>query len=91
VLYLICVYEKHKRGKEKIMARRKTFGYMKVRLKDLNITYVQLSKELNVTPFTVSNKLNGKADIWLSELEKIIEVIGETDNNEICKLLNFSK
>lgn len=67
----------------------KKYAYLKVKIKELEITYVQLAKELNITPFTLSNKLNGKADFKLSELEKILEVINEKDEREICRILNI--
>ena len=65
------------------------YTYLKMRLNDERITYKELARELMINTVTVSNKLNGKAVLNLNEFKKILEIIDEYDEEEICKLLNI--
>lgn len=73
------------------MTKIKKYGYLKVRLKEEGITYAQIAKMLSTEPATISNKMNGKADFKIGELDAIIDLLGESNSEEICRLLNIFK
>jgi predicted transcriptional regulator len=73
-----------------VKKRYKKYSYLMVRLKDAGVTLVEVAEKITSTPSSVSRKLNGTADFRLSELETIIvEILHETDRDEICKILNL--
>ena len=67
----------------------KRYIYLKVRLKEMDITYDALAGELGITTANLSNKLNGRGDFRISELDKILRIVGETDEHEVCRLLEL--
>ena len=87
----ICVSENLIQEMEVKLLTTKKYGYLKIRLKEEGITYSQIARELTQEPATISNKMNGKADFRIGELDKIIDMLGETDPREICRLLNIDK
>jgi hypothetical protein len=92
VVLSICADEKLTRlkGVKIAQMKYKKYPYLMVRLKNDGHTFVEVARTLNTTPASLSNKLNGKADFRLSELETIIfDILHETNNEEICKLLNI--
>lgn len=52
------------------------YGNLEAELKRRGITRGKLAKEMDLTPSTISLKLNGKSDISLKEAMRIKRIIG---------------
>lgn len=64
-------------------------GRLKTLLKSLNITQKKFAKEIEVAPYTVSLWVNGKANITLTSLYKIIDYFHDSYPNHKAVLSLF--
>lgn len=54
----------------------KPYEKLKIVLRENNITYAEIAKELGVSESSVSQKINGVSDFYLSEVDILLEKYG---------------
>ena len=54
----------------------KPYEKLKTVLRENNITYAEIAKELGVSESSVSEKINGVSDFYLSEVDILLEKYG---------------
>lgn len=54
----------------------KPYEKLKTVLRENNITYAEIAKELGVSESSVSKKINGVSDFYLSEVDILLEKYG---------------
>lgn len=55
-------------------------GKLKGIMAEAGITQADLAKRINMSPNTLSNKLNGKRDFMVDEVSRICEALNISDN-----------
>lgn len=68
------------------MRDKKKYNKLKTELKEKEISYQTLADHLGITITALSNKMNGRSDFYIYEVQKIIEFADIKESDDILDI-----